>query len=260
MKKKLIIVSVIVVLIIGIVTPQVVRGYQLEKTVQENLYMLVPSNYEEVEIEEQPTVSYSENTSEPLFFSIVEKRDFKEGGNLTKTMKGEEAYEMSSEGIELVIVPNYDKEYKYWTRADKEAYENAIQEVARIAKERYDNQVANEQNNMQNALKEVQLIQSSYSKEVLICWVVSDGDPVPIEQSELWKYNSHTKLYYVNGSGDRYTGLLDEQYNMTASDFRNIVYPDLKQKIKLYDNYSHFCDGVTEEQLSKLEWLYHLSD
>lgn len=193
MKKKLFIVFVIVILIIGIVTPQVVRGYQLEKTVQENLYRLVPSNYEEVDIEEQPSVSYSENSSEPLVFSIVEKRDFKEGGNLTKTMKGEEAYEMSSEGIELVIVPNYDKEYKYWTRADKEAYENAIQEVARIAKERYDNQVANEQNNMQKALEEIQLIQSSYSEEIVILYVIA-YNPTEV-QSETWTYNSYTKLY-----------------------------------------------------------------
>lgn len=193
MKKKLFIVFVIVILIIGIVTPQVVRGYQLEKTVQENLYRLVPSNYEEVDIEEQPSVSYSENSSEPLVFSIVEKRDFKEGGNLTKTMKGEEAYEMSSEGIELVIVPNYDKEYKYWTRADKEAYENAIQEVARIAKERYDNQVANEQNNMQKALEEIQLIQSSYSEEIVIFYVIA-YNPTGV-QSETWTYNSYTKLY-----------------------------------------------------------------
>lgn len=195
MKKNLIIVCLIIILIAAIVTPKVFRGYQLEKTVQENLYMLVPSNYEEVEIEEQSTVSYSENTSVPLVFNIVEKRDFKEGGNLTVTMKGEEAYEMISEGIELVIVPNYDKEYKYWTKADKEAYEKAIQEVARIAEERYNNQVANEQNNMLNALKEIQLIQSSYSEEVEILYVISDDGPAPTFQSETWSYNSYTKLY-----------------------------------------------------------------
>lgn len=200
-----------VVVTTAVATPIAVDNYTLNKTVEENIGMLVQN--------ENPTT----DTTEPLTFRI-EKIDLSaEGGTIVKNMQGEDALSMEGSGTGYNIIPSYNKDVSEWTKAEKKEFEKAIEELRAKAKADYDNAVASEEKNMAEIMAEGEKINASYSKEY---WF-------EIYPDEYYTYNSYTNRYYspflayydVKEDG-HYTG------GVSAEDFKNIIYPALIQKIE----------------------------
>lgn len=236
----------------------------LDKEVKEHLDILTSSNFQGDTSNTNAEISV--NYNEPLSFRI-EKINMEDGSSYK-------------------IVPSYDKDYSEWTDAEKKEYQKMYNRIAELAKEDYNNAMANEDQAMENALSNLQKIQQSYSKEYMFSFT-KDGYLI---ESENWTYNSHLKLYTGSAYDYQYIESLYKtvtiggvQYSgVTKEDFRNIAYPNLKQKIEntvekkmqrqkkdnpaMFENakaLKEFQDQLSQdkqEQLSKLEELYHLSN
>lgn len=236
----------------------------LDKEVKEHLDILTYSNFQGDTSNTNAEISV--NYNEPLSFRI-EKINMEDGSSYK-------------------IVPSYDKDYSEWTDAEKKEYQKMYNRIAELAKEDYNNAMANEDQAMENALSNLQKIQQSYSKEYMFSFT-KDGYLI---ESENWTYNSHLKLYTGSAYDYQYIENLYKtvtiggvQYSgVTKEDFRNIAYPNLKQKIEntvekkmqrqkkdnpaMFENAKALKEFQNElnqtklEQLSKLEELYNLSD
>lgn len=262
-----------------------VKNYELDKNVKKNLSMLTSSNFQtdvenqmnqdsQISNENGPTV----NRDEPLTFRIEKVFIKQEGGNIVKDWQGNEAYEMSGEGIEYKIVPSYDKDYSKWTKAEKEAYQKMYEDVAKKVQEDYNKAAVNESNAMIEATITTQKIMNSISKEYIFWYKDSEGSV----SSESWSYNSYLKLYSCgmaiqNYGEDIYKTIRISQAEytgVTKEDFRSIVYPSLQQKIEelvqqriVEDPYGsqnvewmQEIQNQKQESLNELEELYYLSD
>lgn len=261
-----------VVVSTAVATPIVVENYKLDKEVKENLNMLVSSNYnstsdnkeEEKNVilnnDEQPTENKPVNTNEPLTFRIEKVYHKTEGGNIVKDMQGNDAIEMSSEGIEYVIVPSYDKDYSKWSKSEKEAYQRAFEETNKMAEEQYKSDVANEKQTIADIERELQLEFNSWSKEYL-CGVGTIS------------YNSYTKKYKGNYLSKTQTTFLPDSSsctdylyedinNISKEEFRNTIYPMMLQKFKekYEEKKEQYPLSEIQEYKSNLETVYHLSD
>lgn len=256
----------------------IVNNYILDKNVKENLGMLVSSDYvvknynENSNIIDNNQVSNEDikvNTNKPLTFRIERVVTKKNGGNIVKDMQGNDAIEGSSETIEYKIIPSYDKDYSKWTKEEKEAYQKAYEDAAKMTEEDYNKNVVNEEQAMENASKEVERvtskIESSYSEEYILGWFPNSSGYLT---AEAWKYNYYTKLY-SGGSQEEY-GTITKEYGdlnilnqgipatgITVENFRNKVYPALTQKIK---KNQEMPKEERQEILNKLDKLYHLAD
>lgn len=279
----------------AVVAPLAINNYILDKNVRENLSMLASSNFQSdvnnQTVEDNNVSNETQNvanTDEPLTFRIEKVVIKQEGGGIVKDMQGNDAIEMSSDGIEYKIVPSYDKDYSKWTKAEKEAYQKAYEDVAKMVEEEYKKNMANEENAMLNAMMVIQQINDSCSKDYLFNFKSSNG----IINSESWSYNSYTKLYSCGTATQIYgekiekavkvPGVQSDMIGTTKEDFRSIVYPALKQKIEnkvpqaiqqqIKDNpaiaeapnalneFKGVLEKEKKEALSNLEELYHLSD
>ena len=225
----------------------------------------------------------SANYDKPLTFRI-EKISTGTNGSLTEGSQGNNAD--SGNGTSYRIIPSYDKDYSKWTDAEKREYQKMHNRIAELAKEDYNNAVENEAKAMENAMLNLEKIQNSFSKEYMFTFT-KDGYLI---ESENWSYNSYLKLYTGNAYDYQYIEslykdvMIDgiQQSGVTKQDFRNIAYTNLKQKIEntvqlklqrqkkdnpaMFENaqaLKEFKDELNQdkqEQLSKLEELYHLSD
>lgn len=289
------VITTIVVVGTAVIAPITINNYILDKNIRENLNMLVSSNFQSdvnnqtVEDNHVPNETQTVvNTDEPLTFRIEKVVIKQEGGGIVKDMQGNDAIEMSSDGIEYKIVPSYDKDYSKWTKADKEAYQKAYEDVAKMVEEEYKKNMANEENAMLDAIMVIQQINDSYSKDYSFNFNSGNGTI----NFESWSYNSYTKLYSCGTATQIYgekiekavkvPGVQSDMIGITKEDFRNIVYPALKQKIEskvkqalqqqIKDNpaiaevpnalneFKGVLEKEKKEALSNLEELYHLSD
>lgn len=271
----------------AVATPIVVSNYMLDKNIRDNLDMLVSSDFktstdnqviedsQEIENNEmQNDIKLTANNKEPLTFRIEKVynnifNNSEEDEIVIDYTKGNSAINNAkSQGIEYKIVPSYDKDYTEWSKQEKEAYQKAFEDVAKMAEEDYQNNVKNDQNNLKKAQEEVErvlnIIDSSYSKDYSILCFLKDGKIMPLN----FKYNSYTKLY--SGSGiyfdncDIVTKSFGNMYilqsgvqasGITKEEFRNKLYPKYVQTI------NQELEGETkQEELKQLNELYHLSD
>lgn len=206
------VITTTVVVTTAVATPIAVDNYTLNKTVEENIGLLVQN--------ENPTT----DTTEPLTFRIEKKDLSNEGGTIVKNMQGEDAILMEGSGSAYNIIPSYNKDVSEWTKAEKKEFEKAIEEIRAKAKENYDNAVASEQNSMAEALQNLEKEMESYSEYYIIhCLGTAE-----------YQYNYYTKRYY--GYFEDYGVKQHEKGGITAEDFKNIVYPTMLQKIEtLYE-------------------------
>lgn len=279
--KTHVILTTITITVVGgvtVATSIIVNNYILDKNVKENLGMLASSDYIVKNYDESSNVidnnqvsneDSKNNTNKPLTFRIEKVATKTNGGNIVKDMQGNDAIEGSSETIEYKIIPSYDKDYSEWTKEEKEAYQKAYEDVAKMTEEDYNKNVANEEQAMENASKEAERvtskIESSYSEEYILGWFPNSSGYLT---AEAWKYNYYTKLY-SGGSQEEY-GTITKTYGdlsildqgipvvgITVENFRNKVYPALTQKIK---NKQEMPKEEKQEVLEKLDKLYHLAD
>lgn len=251
-----------------VATPIIVDNIKLDNMVKENLNMLVSSNFEESNNTNE-TASDTEtaednqqenaNTNEPLTFRVVEVKTKTEGGKIVKDMQGNDAYEMSSENVEYKIVPSYDKDYSKWTKAEKEAYQKAYEDAAKMAEERYKNNVANDKQILENLQKEFEKEETSWS-EYYTCVSGSVA------------YNSYTKKYKgtytskiietVHDDGQHTYDYNTEFFgNVSADEFRNVIYPIMLQTYAESKKMGLYVIPEEEELYrANLEKVYHLSD
>lgn len=108
-KSHILITSITTIAVAGIIisTSIVINNYMLDKNVKENLGMLVSSDFQSnINNKTLPNDSKTNennipiNTDEPLTFRIEEVFLKKDGGGIVKDTQGNDAYEMSSEGVE----------------------------------------------------------------------------------------------------------------------------------------------------------------
>lgn len=186
----------------AVAAPTIIENYKLDKEVKENLHMLasasgVQQGVSDSKVEENTQVENNEvvenaqetnvvtentqkventqandtkkNDDEPLTFRI-EKTIIpaKKGGNIVKNMKGEDAYEMSSEETtSYKIVPSYDKDYSKWTKEEKEEYARLLKEIAAMAEKEYKDAVSREEQAMREAEEKAkQMEKDAESKQV----------------------------------------------------------------------------------------------
>lgn len=253
-------ITVTAVVGVTIVTPIVASNYILDKNVRENLSMLVPSNFQSAtnnQVQDEPKSNV--NTKEPLTFRIEKVEIKQEGGGIVKDMQGNDAYEMSGEGVEYKIVPSYDKDYSEWTKAEKQAYQKAYEDAAKMAKAEYEANAANEAQEMQRIALELQQEMASWSEDY-VCGVGTIS------------YNSYTKKYrgqytskvIVTSQG---AGAYSYDYkqetidNISAEEFRNTIYPIMVQKYAEYKKLGiDWLPNETATYKANLEKVYHLSD
>ena len=256
----------------AVAAPIAVSNYNLDKKVRENLSLLAPSNIVESSNKNEETNNNKEtddnemsennqeqnetntavNTDEPLTFRIEEVVVEQE-----MNMTGEGEQVVIGTGKERRIVPSYDKDYSKWTKAEKEAYQKAIEDLAKMAQEEYEKSLKSESEKMLDAMERVNKTMASFSKEYMFF----------LDSSESWKYNSYAKLYInYNDLYDSYNVTLigEGLQGISVADFRNIVYPKLLEKIKKHYQQIGEGDSYTakekQEQIDQLNELYHLSD
>lgn len=274
-------ISTTVVVSTAVVTPIVVENYKLDKDVKENLYMLVASNFQSDENNNQvknevqevvntenqeqhneissETLSVSTN-KEPLKFRI--EKVYSQDGELSVdyTQGDVNINNAKSKGIEYKIVPSYDKDFSEWTKAEKEAYQKALDDIRAMAEEDYNSVAQNEKQILDNMQKEFDLINSGWSERYLC----------PL--GEIY-YNSYTNQYkgnytkkiiattYNDGSGMSFQYDQESFSDMPAEEFRNTVYPIM---IKIYEEgknkYDMFSTSEEKLYIENLKTVYHLSD
>lgn len=277
-------ITTIVVVSTAVATPIVVENYKLDKAVESNLNLLVKSDFQSNNNSET-TDNYKENQiviekkqeNEPLTFKVVEYmadilvsevQAVEYTGDTPPTGTGTPTTSHIEKRMEYKIVPSYDKDYSKWTKQEKEAYNKALQELNKIYEERHKEAVAQEEQNMENALQEIEQIiakvDSSYSKEYGLCWVASENGNLTFES---WKYNYYTKLYtgtsqeeyttitYKIGKSQTSEGI--DYIGISIEDFKNKVYPSLIKKINAKDD---LTKEDKQEALNDANELYHLSD
>lgn len=106
-------------------------------------------------------------------------------------------------------------------------------------------------------------IESSYSKDYNLGWLTTSDEWSTMES---WRYNYYTKLY--SGSTQNNYEVVTKELKasevieggvkttgITVENFKNKVYPILKQKIN-----QNLSKEEREKALVKLDELYHLSD
>ncbi len=179
----------------AVVTPIAINNYNLDKTVKENLGMLVSSNFK-VDDSSNIIENVSEqiDTNEPLTFRIEKIYTETEGGNIVKDMQGNDAYEMTSNGVEYKIIPSYDKDYSEWTNEEKKAYQKTLNEIDKMGEEDYQNAIENERKNLQQALLEAEKFSAIASKEYMFDTghTINGGME---STSECWFYDPYTNTY-----------------------------------------------------------------
>lgn len=295
-KGHMVISTITTIVVIGttIVTPIVIGNYMLDKNVKDNLSMLVSSDFRsdgdnKLENESQELVNtigqeqsneISSETSkisinkEPLKFRIEKVYSSQEGEFSVDYTQGDvNINNAKNKGIEYKIVPSYDKDYSEWTKKEKEEYQRVLEEISKMAEEDYNKATSNEQQSLENAMKEFERVSakldSSYSKKYYLrCFHDSNGRIVGVD----WQYNSYTKLYsnYFqenNPYQEKYEVVTKEFGNLdilqngvklmgvTREEFRNKLYPKLIQTIN-----KELSKEERQEELDKLNELYHLSD
>jgi len=232
----------------AVVIPPMLEEYKLTKSVEANLNMLVSSNYQ-VSSEETNEVNndiskekqQESNKSKPLTFRVERVEE-----------KGE-----NWKGVSYVIVPSYEKDFSQWSKQEKEAYDRAIKESAKMTEEEGRKMQQEEEQNLANAELEVQKIINSWSKDY-ICG------------SGVVRYNSYTKKYTgsydtitTTSTTDSYGATMSENNYTTKEfseisieDFRNNIYPKILQNLE-----KHYKDTPEYNQYkASLNELYHLSD
>ena len=254
-----------------VATPIVVENYNLDKQVRENLDILVSSDYKVPSDNnetknnvvsnnnEQPSENKSVNTNEPLTFRI--EKVYSQPDNISVDYtKGNQAINNAKErGIEYKIVPSYDKDFSKWTKEEKEAYQKLLEDIRTMAEQDYNSVTQNEKQIMDNLQKEADLIDASWS-EYYPCI------------SGTVAYNSYTKQYKGNytkdiiATPDEYNSGYTYQYDtvhfsdVSAEEFRTVIYPIMVQTYKKGKELEVFDLSDIKNYSKNLEIVYHLSD
>lgn len=254
-----------------VATPIVVENYNLDKQVRENLDMLVSSDYKVPSDNnetknnvvsnnnEQPSENKSVNTNEPLTFRIEKVYSQLDNISVDYT-KGNQAINNAKErGIEYKIVPSYDKDFSKWTKEEKEAYQKLLEDIRTMAEQDYNAVAQNEKQIMDNLQKEADLIEASWS-EYYTCL------------SGTIAYNSYTKQYKghytkdIIATPDEYNSGYTYQYDkvhfsdVSAEEFRTVIYPIMVQTYKKGKELEVFDLSDIKNYSKNLEIVYHLSD
>lgn len=271
----------------AVVIPPIVEEYKLTKSVEANLDILVSSDYQAPS--EETNINNSENSnaiveevkqeadySKPLTFKIVPYQVKVENIKATIT---EQSGDIVDEPITYLpekeeyktaykIVPSYDKPISQWSKQEKKAFDEKLQEINKIYDADFQASVESSKQELNNATQAITAIMdkvdNSYSKDYNLCWVANSNGTSTFEA---WRYNTYTKLYtgttqdeyktvtyYIDKSqsvpnGVEYTGI-------SIQDFRTTVYSSLKQKI----NSTDLIEEDKQVALDNLNQLYHLSD
>lgn len=243
-----------VVVSTAIAIPIVVKNYKLDKSIKENLYMLVSSDLQsnkDIKLEngDQNAVNKEQSNNIP-----TNSKDEK----LTFTIKRIESNVDGGTGIEYKIIPSYDKDYSKWTNAEKEAYQEAFNEAIQLSEKEHKEIIAREYQNLAEIEQNLQLEINSWSKEY-ICGV-----------GNIY-YNSYTKKYkgsylseIVRTTDPNDSSVTNYSYNtididnISKEDFRNNIYPIMMQKFE--EQQEQWLPDEIKEYKSNLETVYHLSD
>ncbi len=232
----------------AVIIPPIVEEYKLTKNVETNLDMLVSSNYQ------VPSKETNDISNE-----IIEenKQEADNSKPLTFRVERQEVSNGNLNGVEFVIVPSYDKDFSQWSKEEKEAYDRAIKESAKMTEEEGRKMQQEEEQNLANAELEVQKIINSWSKDY-IC----GGGVV--------RYNSYTKKYTgsyytitTTSTTDSYGAIMSENNYTTnefseisVEDFRNNIYPKILQNLE-----KHYKDTPEYNQYkANLNKVYNLSN
>lgn len=240
-----------------IVILPIAQEHKLTKSVEANLNMLVSSDFRvpesskldasslaSEEAENQTKVAKKDvKHSEPLTFKIVKYEV--EGGTTIILEEGADGMpNMSEMHTEYRIVPSYDKDFSKWSREEKEAYDQCIKKIAKIAEAEYKLAVESEEKAFKQAEADIEKEIQSFSETYTFL-------------SGSFRYNTYTKKY--NGCVFEY-GKPDEYKDYTKEEFRNNLYPLLLERIQ---NMEITCEEDKIDQqdhIDRLNTLYHLSD
>ncbi len=232
----------------AVIIPPMVEEYKLTKTVEANLDMLVSSDYQ---------VPSEETNEENNDISKEKQQEADKSKPLTFRVERVEEKGENWKGVSYVIVPSYEKDFSQWSKEEKEAYDRAIKESAKMTEEEGRKMQREEEENLANAELEVQKIINSWSKDY-IC----GGGVV--------RYNSYTKKYTgsyytitTTSTTDSYGATMSEtnytpnEFNeISIEEFRNNIYPKILQNLE-----KHYKDTPEYNQYkASLNELYHLSD
>lgn len=211
-----------VVVTTAVATPIVVSNYQLEKQVEQNINMLVKSETLVENSVETPIT----NVYEPLTFRIEKVTMESTGTAWYEDENGIRTPISAGTDTEYRIIPSYDKDISKWTKAEKEEYVRVSEEANRMAKEDYENIVAQEENSLANAMKDIEKIEASYSDYYIL--------EIPNTNFyESWKYSSYTNGY--SGDTTKYNVKLNKG-QVSKEDFRNVIYPAILTQLESAKN------------------------
>lgn len=231
-----------------VATPIVVENYKLDKNVKENLNMLVSSDYKATSDNTKEENNVILNNNEQPTENIPTNNKQEE---LTFTVKRIEANVDGGTSIEYKIIPSYDKDYSQWSKAEKEAYQKALEEIAEMVKDTYKNSVEKEEKIMADIERKLQLEENSWSK------YYNFG-------TNSIAYNSYTKKYkgHISKGGKwNEQGVYVEKdgrdIDISREEFRSTVYYEIIQNIK---NDEDSLQSDKDNYLSQLNEIYHLSD
>lgn len=206
----------------AVATPIVVSNYQLEKQVEQNINMLVKSETLVENSVETPIT----NVYEPLTFRIEKVTMESTGTAWYEDENGIRTPISAGTDTEYRIIPSYDKDISKWTKAEKEEYVRVSEEANRMAKEDYENIVAQEENSLANAMKDIEKIEASYSDYYIL--------EIPNTNFyESWKYSSYTNGY--SGDTTKYNVKLNKG-QVSKEDFRNVIYPAILTQLESAKN------------------------
>lgn len=194
------------VVVVGatVATPIIMENYNLDKTIEASISMLAKADNSETG--ENPTVK-----NEPLTFRVEKEIVQTEGGNIVKNMQGEDAIELGVTGILYSIVPSYDKDYSKWTKAEKEAYQKALEEAERLVDEEYRANLEKEEREMKEMIAKLE-------EEMANDWKTYTFDGAGYVE-----YN-----YYTN----RIKGtILGESFDVSFKEFIDTIAPPIQAKL-----------------------------
>jgi len=235
--------AVTTVAVVGtaVAAPIAVNNYMLDQQVKQNLAQhpmtktitRQDENGEEIteEVPAEPVVS-----DEPLTFKIevTDDEEYNPDGSLKWKSR---AYD---------VVPSYNKDFSKWTKKEKEEYQRMHEEAVRMGEEYYQQTMANEEQALKDAEAEIEKISNSFTKDYSFT-ILSENGTISFE---LWKYNTMKNTY----AGDTwiYEGKVTEDiFGISASDFKRVVYPSLKQKISTYVTNREKLEGPMPTSMKK---------
>lgn len=234
----------------AVVVPPIVEEYKLTKSVEANLNKLVSSNYQ---------VSNEETNEVINEVSEENNKEVEDSKPLTFRIERVEEKSENGEGVGFVIVPSYDKDFSQWSKADKEAYNEALQESARLTKEEVEKMEAQEEQNLANTMAQLEVEGAWKSYDV--------GFGTDISYNSL--KNTYKGRYYILHPEDVSKEYSKEFDEISAEEFRTTIYPEILASLKRGRDWaSPEADEIIStgensdynSYIAILNKLYHLSD